>query len=151
MACYLSHSAAPLRAWRFLSFGTGFQCCRLTSVPYTACMYVRKITSFPFHLDLLLNYTMKTIIEFLPDGQHLGWVQTSGKPIKLFSPTFLGFKWAMNELQLTLSGEAVNGALSPRLITQDLHSCVWITSGKGIEVLPWKSIKWKARLSRATK
>lgn len=42
----------------------------------------------------------------------------------------------MNELQLTLSGEAVNGALSPRLITQDLHSCVWITSGKGIEVLP---------------
>lgn len=65
-------------------------------------LYVRKITLFPFHLDLLPNYTTKTIIEFLSDGQHLGWAQTSGKPIKLFSPTFSGFKRAMSELQITV-------------------------------------------------
>lgn len=54
-------------------------------------LYVWKATSLPFLLDLLLHYTTPTITEFLPDGQHLGWAQTSGKPIKLFSPTFLSF------------------------------------------------------------
>lgn len=49
-----------------------------------------------------------------------------------------------------LSGEAVNGALSPRLITQGSGSCMRITRGKGTEVLPRKSIKWKARPSRTT-
>lgn len=68
-------------------------------------LYVRKITSLPFHLDLLLNYTTKTIIEFLPDGQHLGWAQTSGKPTKLFSLTFSGSKWTMSKLQITVSLE----------------------------------------------
>lgn len=67
-------------------------------------LYIRKRASCPFHLDLLPNYTTKTLNVFLMDSIWAAF-KPQEKPIKLFPPTFSGFKWVVSELQTTVSLE----------------------------------------------